>query len=1070
MKVSIFLWLFFSIPICSIFPGLRIFLVPGQCLGNQQSILLQLKNSLMFDSAQSTKLVHWNQNADCCSWEGVNCSEGHVVGLDLSSESIYGGLDNSSSIFSLQYLQNLSLAYNYFYYSEIPSEFDKLKNLSYLNLSNAGFAGQIPIAISRLTRLLILDLSALQFLGTPLLKLENPDLEMLVQNLPELIELYLDGVNISARGNEWCLPISSSLPKLRVLSLSNCYLSGPMDSSLMNLQALSIIRLDNNNLSTPVPEFFANFRNLKTLGLSSCGLDGIFPEKIFQVPTLQILDLSNNPLLRGSFPDFHRNGYLRSLVLSETNFSGTLPDSIGNLTMLSRLDLFWCNFSGSIPNSMAKLSHLIYLDMSFNNLTGPIPSLSRAKNLTEFKLAHNHLTGQITRSSWHELLNLVNLDLRYNSLNGSIPLYLFSLPSLRKLQLSNNHFSGQLNELSNISSYLLDTLDLSSNELEGPIPLSFFKLRGLLILSLSSNYFSGPLQLNVIHQMRNLSNLDLSYNNLSIEYSGVNSLLPSFSQISTLKLASGNLKTFPDFLRNQSRLTVLDLSDNQIRGEIPSWIGKLPYLQNLNLSFNFLLTLQDSLFHLSSLIFLDLRSNQLQGQLPVLPPFATYLDLSKNNFSYVIPASIGNSLSYTYFLSLSSNKFYGSIPRSICNAPYLQVLDLSNNFFSGTIPQCLIEMSGTLGVLNLRRNNLRGTIPDAFPHSCALQTLDLSGNQLEGKLPKSLANCTKLEVFNVGNNHLKDLFPCHLKNISMLRVLVLRSNKFKGPINGCPGPDFTWTRLQIFDVASNNFTGKFPFKNLSAWKAMMDGEDEARSELTHLQFNFLGFDELHYQDSVSVTVKGLDIELVKILTIFTSIDLSCNSLDGRIPEEVGVLKSLYVLNLSHNGFTGQIPISLANLTHLESLDLSSNKLTGNIPVQLAESLNFLSVLNLSFNQLVGKIPNAKQFSTFSDTSFEGNKGLCGFPLKDKCTPVEAAPPSPLTGEIHSNSKVRIDWNFISAELGFIFGFGVFIWPLMFWKRWRICDLINVGGGGAQWISSEAARRLLNSREWSGKLC
>ncbi|KAB1202990.1 hypothetical protein CJ030_MR8G024589 [Morella rubra] len=32
------------------------------------------------------------------------------------------------------------------------------------------------------------------------------------------------------------------------------------------------------------------------------------------------------------------------------------------------------------------------------------------------------------------------------------------------------------------------------------------------------------------------------------------------------------------------------------------------------------------------------------------------------------------------------------------------------------------------------------------------------------------------------------------------------------------------------------------------------------------------------------------------------------------------------------------------------------------------------------------------------------------------------------------------------------------------------DLINVGGGGAQWISLEAARRLLNSREWSWKPC
>jgi hypothetical protein len=34
-----------------------------------------------------------------------NLQEGRVIGLDLTSESISGGLDNSSSLFSLQHLQ-----------------------------------------------------------------------------------------------------------------------------------------------------------------------------------------------------------------------------------------------------------------------------------------------------------------------------------------------------------------------------------------------------------------------------------------------------------------------------------------------------------------------------------------------------------------------------------------------------------------------------------------------------------------------------------------------------------------------------------------------------------------------------------------------------------------------------------------------------------------------------------------------------------------------------------------------------------------------------------------------------
>ena len=262
---------------------------------------------------------------------------------------------------------------------------------------------------------------------------------------------------------------------------------------------------------------------------------------------------------------------IRSLLLSTTSFSGALPDSIGNLTMLSRIDLSSCNFSGSIPSSMANLTQMVYLDMSSNNFNGSVPSFSRAKNLTQINLSRNYLIGQINSILWNDLPNLFNLDLRSNSLDGSIPVSLFSLPSLQKLQLSNNQFSGRLNHFS-VSSYLLDTLDLSSNYLEGPVPMSVFEIHDLKFLSLSSNNFSGSLQLNKIQQLRNLSYLDISHNSLSIEYNGTNSSLSSFPKITTLRLASSKLKTFPDFLRNQSKLRILDLSNNQIHREIPNWI------------------------------------------------------------------------------------------------------------------------------------------------------------------------------------------------------------------------------------------------------------------------------------------------------------------------------------------------------------------------------------------------------------------------------------------------------------------------------------------------------------------
>ncbi|KAF3447714.1 hypothetical protein FNV43_RR08417 [Rhamnella rubrinervis] len=874
----------------------------------------------------------------------------------------------------------------------IPSRIGDLTNLSHLNLSNAGFEGQIPGGMSNLTRLVALDLSIQANLVPSSLKLENPNLSMLIKNLKQLEELYLDGLNITVRGNEWCQALSSSVLNLRVLSLSHCNLSGPVDKSLLKLKSLSVIRLDSNKFSASVPEFFVSFSNLVSLRLSTCQLNGVFPKEIFKVPTLQSLDISNNPSLQGSLPEFSKIVRACQLLFDE-----------------------------KLPNSMTKLTQLVHLDLSMNKFTGPIPSFTMSTNLTYIDLSHNGLTGTVPSTHREGLHKLVYLDLRYNSLNGSLPSSLFALPSLKKIQLSYNKFSGQVPDFKHVSSSILDSLDLSSNHLEGPVPRSIFKLKNLSTLSLSSNKFNGTIELVMIKELGNLFTLDLSHNYLSVSVGDNDSTLSSSPKFGTLKLASCKLSRFP-YLKNQSNLFYLDLSDNEIDGEIPNWIWDVGngFLLHVNLSYNQLVGMQEP-YCLPNLSILDLYSNQLHGRIPVPPPSASYIDFSNNSFSSSIPNVIGDSLSGATFFSHSKNSLTGVLPHSICNVSCLQVLDLSDNRRSGRIPECLSTM--TLGVLNLQRNNFSGSIPDAFQDNCVLQTLAVNGNSIEGKIPRSLANCKALEVLDLGNNKMIDHFPCFLKNTSNLRVLVLRSNNFQGKI-GCPNFSGTWKMLQIIDLAFNNFNGNLPGRFLGTWEAMKADENE----FDHLRFEIF---QQFYQDTVTVTSKGLQFELVKIITLFTSIDFSFNNFHGKIPKELGQLKALHVLNLSNNALSGQIPSSLGNMQQLESLDLSNNQLKGEIPSSIS-NLNFLEFLNLSNYQLNGRIPTGSQIQTFPADGFEGNQGLCGPPLPN--CPGDHVATDTLPQTPKGNSE--IEWNLISAEIGFIVGFGIVIGPLVFWKGWR----------------------------------
>ncbi|THF94254.1 protein NSP-INTERACTING KINASE 3 [Camellia sinensis] len=123
-------------------------------------------------------------------------------------------------------------------------------------------------------------------------------------------------------------------------------------------------------------------------------------------------------------------------------------------------------------------------------------------------------------------------------------------------------------------------------------------------------------------------------------------------------------------------------------------------------------------------------------------------------------------------------------------------------------------------------------------------------------------------------------------------------------------------------------------------------------------FEGIACDEKSQVVNVSLQGKGLSGKIppeIGLLKSLSGLYLHFNQLSGGVPKEIGSLSELSDLYLDVNNLSGEIPLEIGNMSNLQVLQFSYNKLTGSIPTQLG-SLKKLSVLALQYNGLTGAIP------------------------------------------------------------------------------------------------------------------
>lgn len=444
-----------------------------------------------------------------------------------------------------------------------------------------------------------------------------------------------------------------------------------------------------------------------------------------------------------------------------------------SLSSCADLDLRGKGLSGTIPTEIGELTALTSVNLTGNKLNGLLPTeLGELTLLTRLEAAGNC-------DDEYDCFDVAN----NNAFNSALPSQMGAMTALARLIMPGAQIKGLIP--SELADCPLEVLTLHNNAITGPIPGGLFK-DGALTSALTS--------------------LDLSANRLM----QIPTELGQATSLTSLKLNSEALTgSIPTQIGALAALVQLEIYDNPgLSGVMPSEIGSLSQLTQLSLDGNNLTgPIPTEIFSLSLLETLELYDNPLDGTLPAeVSSLAalTEMDITGTKLTGSIPTEIGllNLTLEDLALELS-----GEVPDQLFSLTKLISLELRG--ISGTIPAQL-SLPAALTKFHINNADIEGTIPDVFSSLAGLKQVGITNcPKITGKLPEKLIDdgqsSTLEEILFHWNNLTGTIPTSYATSYTGLVKVSLGDNKLTGTI-----PTFMSSLLEEFDVVGNELTGSIP--------------------------------------------------------------------------------------------------------------------------------------------------------------------------------------------------------------------------------------------------------------------